>query len=108
MAGEYSGDFGITAWSVATCTTWPLEDDGARHFPMAFRGERTPVVGRVGVRTEIAHCPLLQGFWRTTSREPEAGRPLLGRPAWLSAHRPGGDDRESAIKNWLDDSQAVI
>jgi len=54
---------------------------------MAFRGERTPVVGRPGVRTSGGCCPLLQGSWRATSHEPELTS-ARGRPAGLG-RRPG-------------------
>ena len=62
LAGEYSEDLGITVWRAATCIPWPPKDDGTRHFPMSFRGERTPMVGRPGVRTPILPLPLDAGL----------------------------------------------
>ena len=88
LAREYSGDLGITAWRAATCITWPPEDDGMRRFPMAFRGERTPMVGRPGVRAPILSLPLDAGLLEGDAaragddqHEGEAGRPPLGRLA---------------------------
>ena len=56
------GDLGITAWRAATCIMWPPEDDGTRRFLMAFRGERTPMVGRPGVRAPILPLTLDVGL----------------------------------------------
>ena len=75
-----------------------------RRFPMAFHGERTPMVGRPGVRKP--NWPLLLDAGLLESdvtqaggdrQEGEARRPPLGRPAWHGARWRGGDDRESAM-----------
>ena len=66
--------------------------------------ERTPMVGHPGVRAPIHPLPLdavlLEGDdarARDDQHEGEAGRPPLGRPAWVLARWPGGDARVSAI-----------
>lgn len=42
------------------CATSPPEVDGTRRLPTTFLGERTPVVGRVGVFTRVrALTPIL-------------------------------------------------
>jgi len=83
---------GITAWRAATCIMWPSEDDGTRRFPMAFRGERTPMVDRLGVRAPTLPLPLDAGLLVGDDAragddrcEGEAGRPPLGRAALVVA-----------------------
>ena len=77
---------------------------------MAFRGERTPMVGRPGVRTPILTLPLDAGLLEGNDarvgydrREGEAGRPPLGRPALVVACWPGVGHRD-----WLDDLKAIV
>ena len=104
LARVYSGDLGITAWRAVTCITWPPEDDGMRCFSMAFRGQRTLMVGRPGVRAPILPLPLDTGLLEGDDaragddrREGEAGQPPLGRAALVVAYWPGGDARVSAM-----------
>ena len=82
----------------------PPEVDGMRRFPMAFHGERTPMVGRPRVHAPILPLPLDVGFLEGDAaragddrREGEARRPPLGRQALVVACWPGGDARVSAI-----------
>ena len=56
---------------------------------MTLRGERTPVVGRIGLSARERTMAPTPGAWVVLSAEPgeprplgEAGRPPLGRPAW--------------------------
>ena len=104
LVGEYSRDLGMTTWRTATCITWPPEDEGTRRFPMAFRGEKTPMVGRPEVRAPILPLPLDVGLLegdvaraRDDRREGEAGQPPRGWPDWEVARWPGGDVRVLAI-----------
>ena len=95
LAGEYSGEFVdkscYTIWSAATCATRaPLEDVPAR-FVMTFLGERTHVVGRVGLRARERTMAPDPGPWTELSTDPgddrprgEAGRPEAGAPGLLA------------------------
>ena len=71
---------------------------------MAFRREKTPMVGRLGMRAPILPLPLDTGLLEGDDvrvgddrREGETGRPPLVRPAWAVARWLGGDARVSAI-----------
>ena len=71
---------------------------------MALRGERTLVVGRPGVRDPNHPLPLDAVLLerddaraRDDRHEGEAGRPPLGRQAWVLARWADGDARVMAI-----------
>ena len=93
LAGVYSGEYVdrsyCTICSAATCATRAPLDDVPARFVTTFLGERTPVVGRVGLRGRERTRALVTGPWTKLSielgdRRPrgEAGRPPIGRPAW--------------------------
>ena len=107
LAGEYSGKYVdksyYTICSAATCATRAPPDDVPARFVTTFLGERTPVVGRVGLcvrertraldtgpRIELSTEP---GDWRPRG---EAGRPPIGQPAWGWRPWPAGGDGENA------------
>ena len=78
-----------------------LLDDVPARFVTTFLGERTPVVGRVGLRVRERMRALDTGPWTELSTEPgdwrprgEAGRPPIGRPAWGWHPWPAGGDGE--------------
>ena len=107
LAREYSGEYVdkscCTIWSAATCATRTPPDDVPTHFITTFLGERTPVVGHVGLRVREHTRALDVGPWTELSTEPgdrrprgEAGRPPIGRPAWGWHPWLAGDDGEKA------------
>ena len=71
---------------------------------MTFLGERTPVVGHVGLRVRERTRALDTGPWTELSTEPgdrrpqgEASRPVIGRPAWGWRPWPAGGNGEKAV-----------
>jgi hypothetical protein len=92
LAGEYSGEYvgesSCTTWSAATYATRTQSEDEPACFVTTFLGERTPVVGHVGVPARVCTLAPNPGPWTELSAEPggdrprgEASRPPLGRPA---------------------------
>ena len=69
-SGEYVDRSCCTICSAATCATRaPLDDIPAR-FVMTFLGERTPVVGRVGLHVRERTRALDTGPWTELSTDP--------------------------------------
>ena len=96
LAGEYSGEYVdkscYTIWSAATCATRTPPNDVPARFVTTFLGERTPVVGRVGLRVQERTRALDAGPWTELYTEPgdmrnrgEAGRPWAGAPGQPAA-----------------------
>jgi hypothetical protein len=84
-ADVYSGDLGSTIYRVATRSMRPPEEEGTSCLLIAFLGDKTPVVGHVGMRAlghALAPTPgLLEGDPTRDSnerREGKAGRCPLG------------------------------
>ena len=107
LAGEYSGEYVdkscYTIWIVATCATRAPPNDVPARFVATFLGERTPVVGCVGLRVRERTRALDPGPRTELSTEPgdrrprgEAGRPPIGWPAWGWHPWPAGGDGENA------------
>ena len=75
-------------------------DDIPMRFVTTFLGERTPVVGRVGLRMRERMRALDAGPWTELSTEPGDKRPRgegpAGRPAWGWRPWPAGGDGEKA------------
>ena len=93
--GEYSEEYvdesSCTTWSAATCATREPPKDDPTCFVTTFLGERTPVVGRVGLRAWERTMPPDPGPWTELSTEPgddrpqgEADRPKAGAPGQLA------------------------
>ena len=86
LAGVYSGEYVdrscCTICSAATCATRAPLDDVPACFVTTFLGERTPVVGRVGLRVRERTRALDTGPWTELSIEPGDERPQgeAGRP----------------------------
>ena len=107
LAGEYSGEYvDRSCYTICRAATYamraPLDDVPAR-FVTTFLGERILVVGRVGLCVRERTGALDTGPWTELSIEPgdrrprgEAGRPLIGRPAWGWRPWPAGSDGENA------------
>ena len=71
LAGVYSREYVdrscCTICSAATCATRAPLDDVPAHFVTTFLGERTPVVGRVGLRVRERTRALDTGPWTELS-----------------------------------------
>ena len=109
LVGLYSGEYMdrscCTICSAATSATRAPPDDVPARFVTTFLGERTPVVGCVGLRVRERMRALDTGPWTKVSIKPgdrrprgEAGRPPIGRPAWSWLPcQASGDGEKAAI-----------
>ena len=92
LAGVYSGEYVdrscCTICSAATCATRAPSDDIPARFVMTFLGERTPVVGRVGLRMQERTRALDTGPWTELSTE-QGDKWSRGEAGW-PPHRPAG------------------
>ena len=74
LAGVYSGEYVdrscCTICSAATCATCAPLDDVPTHFVTTILGERTPVVGRVGLHVRERTRAFDTGPWTELSIEP--------------------------------------
>ena len=74
LAGVYSGEYVdrscCTIYSAATCATHAPLDDVPARLIMTFLGERTPVVGRVGLHVRERTRAFDTGPWTELSIEP--------------------------------------
>ena len=91
-----------TIFSATTSATRAPPDNVPVHFVTTFLGERTPVVGCVGLRVRERTRAFDTRPWTELSIEPgdrrprgEAGQPPIGRPAWGWRPWPAGGDGEN-------------
>ena len=84
-SGEYVDRSCCTICSAATYATHAPPDDVPARFVTTFLGERTPVVGRVGLRVREHTRALDTRPWTELSIEPGDRRPRgeAGRPPWF-------------------------
>jgi hypothetical protein len=61
LADVYSDDLGSTICGAATRAMRPPKEEGTRCLPIAFLGDKTPVVGHVGMRALAPTLGLLVG-----------------------------------------------
>ena len=82
-SGEYVDRSCCTICSASTCATRAPPNDVPARFITTFLGERTPMVGRVGLRVRERMRALDTGPWTELSTEPGDRRPrgeAGGRP----------------------------